>query len=168
MNLTLRAYGSVRISHVPSLQHLCFTRHTPNTNRTPIVCLLSQKHPKLRHFFTVVISLLCPARNTVAKNLTCFPIQYTVHRGLIQLRQPIPVAEQSTARVGSPSLAGVAGSNLAGGHGCLCCECCTARTKGKMQNNQNKEVRIKYREKENIRIGIATRCGLDGPGIESQ
>ena len=38
---------------------------------------------------------------------------------------PIPVAERVKASVCGRSPAGIAGSNPAGGHGCLvCCECC--------------------------------------------
>jgi hypothetical protein len=60
---------------------------------------------------------------------------------------PIPVAERSKARVCGQSLAVVALSNPAGGHGYLCCVCCTVKTKGKSQDNQDKEVRIKYKER---------------------
>ena len=46
---------------------------------------------------------------------------------------------------------GIAGSNPAGGYGCLCAVCCTVRTKKKpkSENNQDKEVQIKYREQKN-------------------
>ena len=37
------------------------------------------------------------------------------------------------------------------GHGCLCCVYLTVRTKGKIQDNPEKKVRIKYRERTNIK-----------------
>ena len=56
-----------------------------------------------------------------------------------------PVAERSKARVYGRSLAGIAGSNPAWGiH--VSVVCCTLRIKGKSQENQDKEARLKYKD----------------------
>ena len=60
---------------------------------------------------------------------------------------PIPVADRSKARVCGQSLAGVAGLNPAGVWMFVLCVCCTVQTKGKSQDNQDKEVWIKYKHK---------------------
>ena len=56
----------------------------------------------------------------------------------------ISVAERSKARVCGRLLAGIASSNPAGGHKYLCCVFCTLNTIGK---HQDKELRIKYKER---------------------
>jgi hypothetical protein len=56
------------------------------------------------------------------------------------------VAERSKAWVCGQYLAGVVGFNPAGGgHGCLCCVCCGEKDKRQSQDNQDKEVQVKYR-----------------------
>ena len=82
------------------------------------------------------------------------------------------MAERSKAHVYGRSLAGIAGSNLAGGMD-VCCECRTVRAKGQSQDNQDIQVRIKYREKIKkspvVSLGIfsdatdRTMC----PGVDS-
>ena len=52
---------------------------------------------------------------------------------------PLPVAAPSKVRVCDRSLAGVAGSNPAGGTD-VCVVCCIVRTKDKMQDSQDKEM----------------------------
>jgi hypothetical protein len=52
----------------------------------------------------------------------------------------------SKERVCGRSLAGVAGSNPAGDTD-VCVVCCTLRTKRQSQDNQDKEVQIKYKER---------------------
>ena len=66
--------------------------------------------------------------------------------------KPIPVAERSKVRVCGQSFSGVAGSNPAGGHGRLCCVCCTVRTKSKSQDKQDKELRVKCKERTKKKI----------------
>ena len=55
-----------------------------------------------------------------------------------------PVAELSKARVCGRWLAGIVGSNLAGGMD-VCVVCGTLRTKHESQDNQDKEVRIRHK-----------------------
>jgi hypothetical protein len=52
------------------------------------------------------------------------------------------VAEQTKARVCGPPLAGVVGSNPAKGTD-ICVVCCRIRNKGKSQDNEDTELRIK-------------------------
>ena len=55
------------------------------------------------------------------------------------------MAERYTTRVCGRSLAGIVGSNHAGGID-VCVMCCIERTNGKMQDNQDKEkVRMTYK-----------------------
>ena len=54
---------------------------------------------------------------------------------------PIPFAEQSKARVCGRSLAGVAGSNPAGGMNV--CVVCVVKDERQSQENERKEVQIK-------------------------
>jgi hypothetical protein len=58
--------------------------------------------------------------------------------------KPAPVTERSKARVCGGSLAGVATSNPAGGMD-VCVVCCTVKTKGKIRDNHDKEVQIKFK-----------------------
>ena len=73
----------------------------------------------------------------------------------VRIPVPIPVTERFKARVCCRPLAGIAGSNPAGGHGSLWCVCYTVRTRGKKsQDDQDKEVRIMYRARERERTNI--------------
>jgi hypothetical protein len=55
-------------------------------------------------------------------------LRYKLEGSGFDSRLPIPVAERSTSRVCGRSVAGVAGSNQAGGMD-VCVVCCTVRTK---------------------------------------
>ena len=59
---------------------------------------------------------------------------------------PIPAAERSKANVCGRSLAGIAGSNPAGGAWEFVVFVFTVTMKGRSQDDQDKEVRIKYRQ----------------------
>jgi hypothetical protein len=58
----------------------------------------------------------------------------------------VPVAARSKAWACGRLLPGTAYSNPAGGMD-VCVVCCTIRTNSKSQDNRNKEVRIKYKER---------------------
>ena len=63
---------------------------------------------------------------------------------LCSVRVPIPVAGRPMANACSQSLAGIAGSNAAGGM-VVCGVCCTVQDKRQSQDNRNKDVQIKHR-----------------------
>jgi hypothetical protein len=64
-----------------------------------------------------------------------------------------PVAERSKARVYGRSLAGIACSNPAWGID-ISVVCCTVRIKRKIQDNQDKQARLKYKDRtKKIQLG---------------
>ena len=67
-------------------------------------------------------------------------------------RLPIPVAERSTSRVCGRSVAGVAGSNPAGGMD-VCVVCCTVRTKRQKPGQSGQRSTDKVHKKKGV-IGI--------------
>ena len=62
---------------------------------------------------------------SLQNKLSTYFISGTVFQIVLLFYRPIPVAERSKARICGRPLAGIAGLNPGGGHGCLCsCECC--------------------------------------------